>query len=76
MKRYIRSAEETKEVSVEDQLNDALGALKDDFNFVIDGIEKIAADGNFSKASEIANGLSEMINASIEEMAEAISAED
>jgi methyl-accepting chemotaxis protein len=72
MKRYIRSAEQP---TVEDKLNDQIGQLKDDFNFLIEGIEKIAADGDFGSAQEIASGLSEMINASIDEMAESISAE-
>lgn len=73
MKRYIKSADE--EMTVEDRLNDSMSILKDDFNFLLDGISKIAADGDVAKATEIANGLSEMINASIEEMAEGISAE-
>ena len=72
MKRYIRMAEQP---SVEEKLDDAMAVLKDDFNFLMDGIAKIAADGDFEKAMEIASGLSEMINASIEEMAEGISAE-
>lgn len=70
MKRYIRSAEQP---SVEERLNDQLSELKDDFNFAVDGIAKIAADGDFGRATELASGLSEMINASIEEIAESIS---
>lgn len=73
MKRFIRAAEQP---SVEDQFNDQISTLKDDFDFAIDGISKIAADGDYSKAAELIGGLSEMINASIEEMAEAISAEE
>ena len=73
MKKMIRAAEQP---SVEEKLNDQLSALKDDFNFVMDGIDKIAADGDVDKALDLARGLSEMVNASIEEMAEAISIED
>lgn len=69
MKRYIRNAEQT---SAEDRFADAMGILKDDFNFAMDGIDKIATDGNIPRALELVNGLSEMINASIEEMAETI----
>lgn len=69
MKRYIRNAEQT---SAEDRLADAMSILKDDFNFAMDGIDKIATDGNIPRALELVNGLSEMINASIEEMAETI----
>lgn len=69
MKKYIRNAEQT---SAEDRLNDAMSILKDDFDFVMDGIDKIATDGDVPRALELVNGLSEMINASIEEMAEAI----
>lgn len=69
MKRYIRNAEQP---TAEDRLADAMSLLKDDFNFVMDGIDKIAADGDVPRALELTNGLSEMINASIEEMAETI----
>lgn len=76
MKRYIRSAEKPAPDSKSEDLDNNMSALKDDFNFVMDGIDKIAADGNVDKALDLARGLSEMINASIEEMAEAISIED
>ena len=70
MKRYIRNAE--GQPTAEDRLDDAMNILKDDFAFVMDGVSKIAADGDVPRAMEIVNGLSEMINASIEEMAETI----
>lgn len=72
MKRYIRSAEQP---SVEEKLDDEMSILKDDFNFMMDGISKIASDGDFGKATELVRTASEMINGAIEEMAEAISAE-
>lgn len=70
MKRYIRSADQP---TAEDRLNDAMDVLKDDFNFAMAGIEKISADGDTARAIELVNGLSEMINASIEEITETIS---
>lgn len=73
MKRYIRNAEQP---SVEDRLNDQLSKLKDDFDFAMSGIEKIAADGDFGTAQELASSLSQMINASIEEMSENIASEE
>lgn len=69
MKRYIKSAEST---TAEDAVNEALSTLKDDFNYATDGIAKLAADGETGRALELANGLSEMINASIEEIAESV----
>ena len=74
MKRYIKNAEEP--ISKEDKLKDAIGTLQDDFSFAIDGISKLSADGNTDKALELVNSLSEMINASIEEMAENIASEE
>ena len=74
MKRYIRNAEQ-EQITAEVRLDDAMRILKDDFDFVMDGISKIAVDGDIYKSLELVNGLSEMINAYIEEMAESI-AED
>ena len=72
MKRYIKNAEENSKESI---LNDQLSQLKDDFNFLIDGIEKIGADGDFESATQLAAGISESINASINEMAQGITSE-
>ena len=71
MKRYIRNAEQG--TSKQDMVDDALGTLKDDFNYAIDGIYKLSADGDTDKALELTSSLSQMINASIEEIAEGIS---
>lgn len=72
MKRYIRSAEES--VNKEDILRDSISTLKDDFDFAVSGIEKLATDGNISKAMEQVNALSAMINGSVGEIAEDIAA--
>lgn len=69
MKRYIRSAENT---TAEDRLDDIMSILKDNFNFAMDGIAKIAADGDVSGAIEQANTLNQMIDGAIGEIAEDI----
>ena len=70
MKRYIRNAEEP--TSKQEMVDDQIDILKDDFNYAIDGIYKLSADGNADKALELLSSLSQMINASIEEIAEGI----
>lgn len=42
MKRYIRSAAET---AVEDRLADAISDLKDDFDYIMDGLDKLSRSG-------------------------------
>ena len=69
MKRYIRTAEE---ISIEDKLADLINTVKDNFNFAIDGIEKLAADGDISNAIEKARTLNEMIDGAVGEIAEDI----
>ena len=49
-----------------------LSLLKDNFNFAIDGIEKIASDGDVSGAIEMATTLNQMIDGAIGEIAEDI----
>jgi len=73
MKRYIKSNEQP---TAEDRLNDTLSVLKDNFDFAVDGIEKIAADGDVTGAIEKANTLNEMIDGAIGEIAEDIAIED
>ena len=68
MKRYIKNAEQSS--TKEDLLKESLDTLKDDFDYAISGVEKIAADGDVDGALAQVNALSEMINASIEEIAE------
>lgn len=75
MKRYIRSAEDSAP-SKEDMLNDILTKVKDNFNFAIDGIEKIASDGDVDSAMKHATTLNEMIDGAVGEIAEDISIAD
>ena len=67
MKRYIRSAEES--VSKEDILRDSIATLKDDFDFAVSGIEKLATDGDVNGAMEKVNALSSMLNSAINDIA-------
>lgn len=71
MKRFIHAAENTAP-SAEDRLNDILSVLKDNFDFAIDGIAKIAADGDITGAIEQATTLNQMIDGAIGEIAEDI----
>lgn len=71
MKKYIRSAD-NEQPSAEEKLSDMIDILKDDFNYAVDGLFKLGADGNTQQAIEHASSLSEMINASIDEIAEDI----
>ena len=73
MKRYIKTAEE---ISIEDKLADLLDTIKDNFNFAIDGIEKIASDGDITTALDKARTLNEMIDGAVGEIAEDIAAAD
>lgn len=72
MKRYIKTDSEPEKVSQEDLLNELMGTLKDNFNFAMDGIDKIASDGDVSGALEKARTLNEMIDGAIGEIAEDI----
>lgn len=64
MKRYIRNAEDAAP-SAEDRLNDILNVMKDNFNFAVEGIEKIAADGDVAGAIQTANDLNDTLDAMI-----------
>lgn len=74
MKKYIKNAEEP--TSKEDQLKDAMMQLKDDFDFAVSGLEKLAADGDIEEAIELVSTTSAMINGAIEEILEKITSEE
>ncbi len=61
MKRYIRNAEDAAP-SAEDRLNDVLSVMKDNFDFAVEGIEKIASDGDVAGAIQKANELNDVID--------------
>lgn len=68
MKRYIKNAEESAP-SAEDRLADVLNVMKDNFNFAVEGIEKIAADGDVAGAIQTANTLNDSLDAMIIDIA-------
>lgn len=68
MVRYIKNAEDAAP-SAEDRLNDILSVLKDNFEFAVDGIDKIAADGDVSGAIQLATDLNDTIDSMISEIA-------
>lgn len=74
MKRYIKNAQEP--TTKEDTLSDLISALKDDFDFALSGIEKIAADGDVDRAIELVSTTSAMINGAIDDIAEDIASAD
>lgn len=84
MKKVIRSSVEDVRRSikaaegetVDDRLDQALSDLKDDFDYAISGLEKLGRDGaNASNdALAIAETLSNSIQATIDQIASAVSA--
>lgn len=68
MKRYIRNAEDAAP-SAEDRLNDVLNVMKDNFDFALEGIEKIATDGDVPGAIQKANELNDAIDGMIIDIA-------
>lgn len=66
MKKMIKCADE---VTVEERLKDDISAIKDDFDYAVSGIEKIAADGDFATASELIAQVKESVNVVIEAIA-------
>lgn len=73
MKKYIRSASEVDaERTPEEILSSMLSKLKDDFNYALDGCEKIAADLSVEDAIDVASELSNQINEAISRVSELI----
>lgn len=71
MKRYIRSDKDMAP-SAEDRLNDILSVMKDNFDFALEGLQKIAADGDISGAIQKANELNDSLDGMIVDIAAAI----
>lgn len=71
MKKLIHAAEDSALTS-EEQLTAILSTLKDNFNYASDGIEKLAADGDVSKALSQATALNDIIDQIIAEIAQDI----
>lgn len=58
MKRIIRCADEN---SREDWINDKISDVKDDFDFVLSGTDKLIRSGNLDDAESIVDALSDDI---------------
>lgn len=71
MKKFIHAAEDV-DLTAEEMLSEMISTVKDNFNFAIDGIEKIAADGDVENALNHATTLNEMIDGAVGEIAEDI----
>ena len=52
MKRMIRAAEGEASTSARDNFDDKMDQIQDNFDFAIDGISKIAADGNLAQRAK------------------------
>lgn len=63
-KRPIRAAEEG-DTRIEDMTN----SLKDDFDYALDGFDKLVRNGNAAEALSIMSTLSDAINIAIEDSA-------
>ena len=70
MLKYIKNAEGAS--AKEEELQEIIDTLKDNFACAVDGIEKIAADGDVGTAIDKATTLNQMIDGSIGEIAEDI----
>lgn len=76
MKKYIRSASEVDaERTPEEILSSMLSKLKDDFNYALDGCEKIAADLSVEDAIDVASELNFQINEAISKVSELITSQ-
>lgn len=59
MKRVIKAATEAKG---EEAFNEALDNIQDDFDYFVDGLDKMSRDGNISEALRLALEAKEVIN--------------
>lgn len=68
-RRIIRAAEEVEDTRVKDLMD----ALKDDFDYALDGFDKMERDGQVSEALTIMTALHQALNEAIQESASQIS---
>lgn len=64
-RKSIRAAEETEDTRVSDMSD----SLKDDFDFALDGFDKMVRNGNVAEALSIMTTLSDAINKAIQDAA-------
>ena len=65
MKKIINSASE----DLSDKLDETVDILKDDFDYILSGLEMLGRSGNFGTAQDIASQLSSSLSDFIEEIA-------
>lgn len=68
-RRVIRAAEDVEDTRVKDLMD----ALKDDFDYALEGFDKMARDGQVSEALNIMTALHQALNEAIQESASQIS---
>ena len=71
MKKWIKevnAAEEGGAGAARDNFDDKVDAAKDNFDFAVEGILKIAADGELAKAEELITKLNGMVDSAITEI--------
>lgn len=65
MKRVIKAANETKG---EEAFNETLSDIQDDFDYFVDGLDKMSRDGNTSEALRLTLEAKEAINSLIDKI--------
>lgn len=73
MKRMIRAAEGEASSSARDNFDDKMDQIQDNFDYAIDGISKIAADGNLAQAEDLLTRLNSVIDEAIGQITGSIS---
>ena len=71
MKKWIKAAAEGAGAA-RDNFDDKVDQTQDNFDFAVDGILKIAADGNLAQAEELITKLNSMIDSAISEITSSI----
>ena len=67
MKKWIKAAEEGN-TAARDNFDDKIDIAKDNFDFAVNGILKIATDGNLAQAEELITKLNGMVDSAITEI--------
>ena len=80
MKKWVKeevtaAAEEGGSTAARDNFHDKVDIAKDNFDFAIEGILKIAADGELARAEELVTQLNSMVDSAINEITSSISAQ-
>ena len=71
MKRYRKSIQAAEEPAGSEKLDNAIGMLKDDFDFICSGLEKLGRDG--AEAGNNALIIAERLSSSLQDIISEIS---